>query len=272
MPKQIGPTNRAAAQPSLMDLLIVFVFDAAILIFVFWISFKASGSDAFDDLPPFVVGSYGYFTALATSGVGLGVVVLDTFTRKTPRPNYTKLFAGSLIAALLLILTITLTVAVVNSIGIRLKFGTSSNQATTSTQAQPQAPPLTQNAPAAPPAEPEPFVKVLKPADVSRLGTMREIKVTITENGTAPTRGTFLLEYKWTGSSGTQKGSQGFSLVFKGKGDATLASFPFQLDRSHCYYGGGNYEQKTGILNFDPRQIEDVQIILNEVVGRMGLC
>ena len=64
------------------------------------------------------------------------------------------------------------------------------------------------------------------------------------------------LEYKWTGSGGTQKGSQAFSLIFKGKGDATLASFPFPLDRSHCY-GGGNYEQKTSI-NFDPRQIENV--------------
>jgi hypothetical protein len=80
------------------------------------------------------------------------------------------------------------------------------------------------------------------------------------------------MEYKWTGSGGTQNGSQDFSLIFKGPNGATLGSFPFQLDRSHCYYGGGNYEQRTGKLDFNPRSIEGIQVILTEVSGRMGLC
>ncbi|MGA7789258.1 MAG: hypothetical protein WCA56_13960 [Xanthobacteraceae bacterium] len=101
---------------------------------------------------------------------------------------------------------------------------------------------------------------------------MREIQVTVQDHATSPLGASFVLEYKWTGSGGTQNGSQGFSLIFKGKDGATLGSFPFPLDRSHCYYGGGNYEQRIGTLGFDPRLIDRIQIILTEFSGRMGAC
>ncbi len=251
-------------QPTLLDLLAVFVCTGAIVIFLLWISYTVLNFHQFDDLPPWLIGSYGFFTALTTGGVGLGAAILSDMTRPGPRPSYIRLFIGAISGAFLLIAIISIVVSTANEYVNQQQpeTPTKATQAAEADRAQPETPP----------EAPEAFVQVFKIPDVSLNGTMREIQVTVRENSQPDAVANFLLEYRWTGSGGTQQGSQGFNILFKGGGGATLGSFKFPIDRSHCYYGGGNYEQRSGALTFDPRLIERVQIILSEVTGRMGAC
>src|SRR5262249_34123798 len=69
--------------------------------------------------------------------------------------------------------------------------------------------------------------------NISRSGTMLDIRVTIIDNSTTKQPNKFTIEYKWTGSGGTQGGTQTATLLFKGANDTTLDKVTFPIDRSH---------------------------------------
>jgi hypothetical protein len=103
MPK----SDEAPPRPSLIDIMIVMVICSAITIFVFWIATQFLGLTAFERLPQWVIGSYGYFTALGTGSVGLGAAVIQSLRRTGPGPDYVKLVAiieGAIVGLIVLII------------------------------------------------------------------------------------------------------------------------------------------------------------------------
>jgi hypothetical protein len=101
---------------------------------------------------------------------------------------------------------------------------------------------------------------------------MLDIQATVIDNSSLNQKSRYIIEYKWTGSGGTQNGSQSATVSLKGNNKATLQAVTFPIDRSHCYYGGGNYERKEGEFQTDPSLIVGIDVIISEVVGPMGVC
>lgn len=59
-------------------------------------------------IPSWVVGTYGYFTALGTGSAGLGAAVIHSLVRRDPAPDYVRLIGVCLIAIFLMIVAIIL--------------------------------------------------------------------------------------------------------------------------------------------------------------------
>jgi hypothetical protein len=102
---------------------------------------------------------------------------------------------------------------------------------------------------------------------------MLNIRATVIDNSSCPNKeSTFLIDYYWTGSGGTQNGSQTASIRFLSAEGATLQSEDMGIKRDHCYYGGGIYQKKDGVFKTSPALISKIQVILSEVSGSMGGC
>lgn len=82
----------------------------------------------------------------------------------------------------------------------------------------------------------------------------------------------YVAEWTWTGSGGSQGGSQ--SIIFDLKSDkgATVQSLNFPIDRSHCYYEGGHPERKEGTLRVPSTTISNVEVRTTVLEGRVGRC
>lgn len=105
------------------------------------------------------------------------------------------------------------------------------------------------------------------PDVISQGGKMTGIRATVIDNSklNIPSRYTF--EYTWTGSGGTWRGLQTAALFFKGEGNATVQAAVFPINRSGCFYGGGNREVKSGDLLVSPRLITGISVSLSEASG-----
>jgi hypothetical protein len=202
--------------------------------------------ELFDKLPDWVIGSYGYFTALGTGSAGLGAAVVHSIVRRDPGPDYIRLIGIFLTAIFLMIVAVILIDRYL--------------------------------VPKPSPVLPPPSPSVLAPKqprtfshpDVRRLGAMIEISVTVTDNSNG--KGTYNIRFKWTGSGGSWKGSQSTTIIFKGANNASLQSVVIPINRGGCYYGGGNLQTKDGDLIVDPSLITGVDVTLSEVSGEMGPC
>ncbi|MEY9697556.1 hypothetical protein ABIE71_000299 [Bradyrhizobium diazoefficiens] len=249
----------ASPQPTLIDVMIVLVICSAVTIFVFWIASRFMRLELFDQLPNWVVGTYGYFTALGTGSAGLGAAVIHSLVRRDPAPDYVRLIGVCLIAIFLMIVAIIL-------IDRYLVVKSSNDVAAAS---HPPASPA--SAPAAPPAATiKPIVRNFSHPNVTLNGTMREIGVSVIDSGNG--KGTYNISFKWTGSGGTQHGSQNATVTFKGAGNASLQSVVIPINRDHCYYDGGNLQSKNGDFVVDPGLVTGIEVTLSEVSGRMGVC
>jgi hypothetical protein len=247
----IRAQRESSPQPTLIDVMIVLVICSAITIFVFWIASRTMRLPLFDQLPDWVVGTYGYFTALGTGSAGLGAAVIHSLVRRDPGPDYLRLIGICLTAIFVMIVAVILI-----------------DKYLVSKPSQAQAP---ASAPASPPAIlVKPVVKAFNHPNVTLNGTMMEINVTVVDNGNG--KGTYDIRFKWTGSGGTQKGSQSTTVTFKGAGNASLQSVVIPIDRGGCYYNGGNLQTKNGDLISDPGLITGIEVTLSEVSGRMGVC
>ena len=106
--------------------------------------------------------------------------------------------------------------------------------------------------------------------DVVRQGRMFEIRATAVKSSNGKVN--YNISFKWTGSGGSQHGSQGAIITFKGANGASLQSVPITINREHCYYGGGNLQTREGELTFDPTLISGIDVTLSEVSGTEGAC
>jgi len=101
-------------------------------------------------------------------------------------------------------------------------------------------------------------------------GTISNIRVTIVDNkGKQPDA--FVVEWTWSGSGGSQKGSQTVTIDLKSAEGGTLQSLRFGLDRSHCYRGGNN-ERHQGNLSASASLIAGIAVSVSRVEGRQGRC
>jgi hypothetical protein len=118
----------------------------------------------------------------------------------------------------------------------------------------------------APTPTPEPLVKVFTHPEVSREGRMMQIKVTVVSNGRGG--GSFNVDFFWTGAPGTWSGSQSTTITILGQSGEVLQGITIPIDRSGCFYGGGNHQTKDGELTFDPKLAASIGVTLSEVRNR----
>ncbi|MGO4441473.1 hypothetical protein [Rhizobium sp. RAF56] len=116
------------------------------------------------------------------------------------------------------------------------------------------------------PSAPEPLVKVFTHPDLSREGRIMQIKVTVVSNGRGG--GSFNVDFFWTGSPGTWSGSQSTTITILGQSGEVLQGITIPIDRSGCFYGGGNHQTKGGELTFDPKIAASIGVTLSEVHNR----
>ncbi|TPK84892.1 hypothetical protein FJ936_13540 [Mesorhizobium sp. B2-4-13] len=113
----------------------------------------------------------------------------------------------------------------------------------------------------APPAPAKPAPKTLTHPTVEREGKMHGIKVTLIPNGAGG--GVYNIDFYWSG--GTWSGTQNAIVTFVGDNDARLQSVMVPIDRSGCFYGGGNHQIQGGQLTVDPATISGLEVTLSEV-------
>ncbi|WP_151343485.1 hypothetical protein [Rhizobium leguminosarum] len=132
--------------------------------------------------------------------------------------------------------------------------------------------------PPPPPAPPLPSIKLLKAADLdgldggrSKSGRMSDIQVSITNNPVGQAD-TFVASWVWSGSGGSQGGSQNVVLDMKSKDGATVFTYTSGIDRSHCYYTPGNRETRQGSITGEASLIDIIAVRITEVTGKQGGC
>jgi hypothetical protein len=108
--------------------------------------------------------------------------------------------------------------------------------------------------------------KVFAHPDVAREGRMFNIKVTVTPNASGG--GSYNIDFYWTGSGGTWSGQQTAIISFLGAQDQSLQSVSVPIDRSGCFYGGGNHQTSNGALSIAPDLITHIGVTLSEVHNR----
>jgi hypothetical protein len=236
-----------AANATLIDLIIVLVICTAITIFVCWIATRLTGALLFEQLPAWVTGTYGFLSAILTGTVGIGAAVLESIRRKGPKPDYLKLVAVCQLAIIAMIAAVVWIV-----------------------KPPVPLPPIPTPAPT---AGCVPSVKVFTHPDVTRNGKMLNIRATLIDNSSCQNKdSTMLIEYYWTGSGGTQGGSQTATVRFLSAEGATLQSEDIGIKRDHCYYAGGIYQKKEGVFRTSPALVNRIEAILSEVNGGQGGC
>jgi hypothetical protein len=104
----------------------------------------------------------------------------------------------------------------------------------------------------------------------SKSGTLRNIRFSVVDNnGKHPD--TYVAEWTWSGSGGTQKGSQTVVIDLKSGSGATVQSIRIGLDRSGCYYPG-HEERHDGTLAISGRLIASINVAVTPVEGVQGPC
>lgn len=81
----------------------------------------------------------------------------------------------------------------------------------------------------------------------------------------------YVAEWTWTGSGGSQRGSQNIIFDIKSDKGATVQSLSFPIDRSHCYYGG-HPERQEGTLKVPSDLISNVEVKTTVLEGKVGRC
>lgn len=104
----------------------------------------------------------------------------------------------------------------------------------------------------------------------SKSGTISQIKVSVVDNK-GKKADTYVAEWSWSGSGGTQGGSQTVVIDLKSATGATVESLTFPLDRSHCYYPG-NPQRFAGDLKNAASLVASIQVSVTTVEGRQGRC
>jgi hypothetical protein len=104
----------------------------------------------------------------------------------------------------------------------------------------------------------------------NKSGTISQINVSVVDNkGKRPD--TYVAEWSWSGSGGTQHGSQTVVIDLKSATGATVESLPFPLDRSHCYYPG-HPQRFTGDLKNAASLATNIQVSVTAVEGGQDPC
>jgi hypothetical protein len=240
---------RIEPKPNLIDVIIILVISSAIALFAFWLATRTLDRNTFEQLPEWLKGSYSAVFSVLTGATGIGAAVLHELRRPpNTSPDYLKLIGRCLIALFAMIAVIILI----------FRFASPAPTPSTPTSSPTPIPTPTSTPPQLP------VVRNLTHRDVSREGTMHDISVTVIKrsNGT----GTFSVRFKWSG--GTWSGSQTATISFMGKDHGALQSLPIPIDRSGCFYGGGNLQTKDGELTVDPDLITDIEVTLSEVKNR----
>jgi hypothetical protein len=125
--------------------------------------------------------------------------------------------------------------------------------------------PFGSNQTAQAPRNPEPLVKTFIHPNVSKDGNMLDIRITIIQTDAQPAK--YILEYTWTGSGGTWRGSQNVTVFLKGPGGATLQTDTHPIDRGGCYYGGGVRQTREKSLTISPLLVTGFEVTLSEASG-----
>jgi hypothetical protein len=104
----------------------------------------------------------------------------------------------------------------------------------------------------------------------AKSGTISQIKVSVVDNK-GKKADTYVAEWSWSGSGGTQNGSQTVVIDLKSATGATVESLTFPLDRSHCYYPG-NPQRFAGDLKNAASLVIGIHVSVTAVEGRQGPC
>jgi hypothetical protein len=104
----------------------------------------------------------------------------------------------------------------------------------------------------------------------AKSGTISQIKVSVVDNK-GKKADTYVAEWSWSGSGGTQHGSQTVVIDLKSATGATVESLTFPLDRSHCYYPG-NPQRFAGDLKNAASLVTGIHVSVTAVEGRQGPC
>jgi hypothetical protein len=104
----------------------------------------------------------------------------------------------------------------------------------------------------------------------SKSGLMSKIRLSLVDNkGKQPD--TYVAEWTWSGSGGTQGGSQTVIIDLKSEAGATVHSLRIPLDRAHCYYPGHD-ERHDGNLAVSAGLVGGIQVAVTSVEGPQGRC
>jgi hypothetical protein len=101
----------------------------------------------------------------------------------------------------------------------------------------------------------------------NKSGTMSNIKFSVVANKPA----TYVAEWVWSGSGGTQKGSQTVIIELKSSSGTTVQTINIPLDRNGCYYQG-HQEIHTGHLTVSAGSISGISVSITPVEGFQGPC
>jgi CRP-like cAMP-binding protein len=107
-------TVQKTIKPTLIDVMIGWVISCAVTIFICWIAARFLQMEFFEELPDWLTGAYGYFTALGTGSVGLGAAVIHSLLRTGPTPDYFRLI-GYCLGGIFLMIAVAITGAILIS-------------------------------------------------------------------------------------------------------------------------------------------------------------
>jgi hypothetical protein len=111
---------------------------------------------------------------------------------------------------------------------------------------------------------------ITKDGGGNKSGAISQINVSLVDNkGKRPD--TYVAEWSWSGSGGTQHGSQTVVIDLKSATGATVESLPFPLDRSHCYYPG-HPQRFAGDLKNSASLLTNMHVSVTSVEGGQGPC
>jgi hypothetical protein len=104
-------------------------------------------------------------------------------------------------------------------------------------------------------------------------GAVLHAQLTLLPPDSKNPNGSWTASWMYTGSGGTQKGSQNIQFHFKGASNADLFTDVAALDRSGCHYGGG-VRQDIGLrpLQQPFDRIKDVGMDTSITTGTTGPC
>jgi hypothetical protein len=104
----------------------------------------------------------------------------------------------------------------------------------------------------------------------AKSGTISQIKVSVVDNR-GKKADTYVDEWSWSGSGGSQHGTQTVVIDLKSATGATVESLTFPLDRSHCYYPG-NPQRFAGDLKNAASLVTGIHVSVTAVEGRQDSC
>jgi hypothetical protein len=106
--------------------------------------------------------------------------------------------------------------------------------------------------------------------DNSKAGRVLNMRISIISEG-GSSNGKYIVEWDWTGSGGSQKGSQNLLVAVKGPNSSTIKTLPFPIDRGDCFYRA-NPQKYEGVFDGDIRLVSGVEISATVVQGKRGRC